>query len=283
MKDKSNNKLRIALITLICILLVGLMFVTIFFSVTRTKSLPYNVITLNTDNLPTPQEQVDEGYVQLSDVKMHYIQYGTSGHPLILLHGNAGDTDSLKEAATYLANDYIVYTVDSRCHGLSSDPGVISYDLMAKDIYEFANAKGLVKPYIMGHSDGGMTAIAIASNYPSFPGAIISCGSNSRPEEFKPYFTIAVKINNAFKPSILNDMMLTLPDFNEEYLGRITCPTYIVAGEYDIMPLSDTVYIHNSIPNSKIAIIAWATHSAYMSHNGKKAYILARDYLNTLE
>ena len=248
----------------------------------RKQSEKHNLITLDTSSLPTPLTKPEiDSFVQLSEVKMHYQVYGHGKAPLILIHGNGGSVDSLDEAAGYLANDYTVYLTESRCHGQSSDPGEISYSLMAKDIAEFIKAMNLEKPVVMGHSDGGMIAIALASEYPDLPKAIISCGSNSHPSKFKPYFTIGVKINNLFHKDKLNDMMLTLPDFNEEYLGRITCPAYVVAGEYDIMWLSDTVYINSAIKNSDIAIIKSGTHSSYMSHDGKQAYILAKNWLES--
>lgn len=249
----------------------------------RVRSKQYNLITLDTSSVPVPvTEPETDAFVQLSEVNMHYQVYGHGKKPLILIHGNGGSLNSLDEAASYLANDYTVYLTESRCHGQSSDPGEISYSLMAKDMAEFIAAMKLEKPYIMGHSDGGMIAIALASEYPDVPGAIISCGSNSKPSRFKPYFTIGVWFSNLFHKDKLNDMMLTLPDFNEEYLGRITCPAYVVAGEYDIMWLSDTVYIHNAIKDSDIAIIKSASHSTYMSHDGKQAYVLAADWLAEL-
>ena len=249
----------------------------------RTQSKKYNLITLDESDLPEPITEPEfDGFVQLSEVKMHYQVYGHGKTPLILIHGNGGSVNSLHEAATYLANDYTVYLTESRCHGQSSDPGKISYSLMAKDMSEFIAAMKLEKPLVMGHSDGGMIAIALASEYPDLPGAIISCGSNSRPSTFKLYFTIGVSINNLFHKDKLNDMMLTLPDFNEEYLSKITCPAYIVAGEYDIMWLSDTVYIHSAVKNSDIAIIKSASHSTYMSHNGRKAYVLATEWFDKI-
>lgn len=66
----------------------------------------------------------------------------------------------------------------------------------------------------------------------------------------KPYFIIGVKINNMLRHDKLNDMMLTLPDLTADMLGNITAPTYIVAGEHDIMWLSDTVYIHEKSPTA---------------------------------
>ena len=84
------------------------------------------------------------------------------------------------------------------------------------------------------------------------------------------------------KPDKLNDMMLTLPDIDAEKLSKITCPAYIVAGEYDIMWLSDTVFIHENIKDSKVAIIKGANHGSYISQDGKQAYVLARDFFAEL-
>ena len=248
----------------------------------RNESKKYNLITLDEPDIApiaTPAEEFD---IELTDITMHYAVYGDEGYPLILVHGNGGSKNSLKEAASYLANEYKVYVIESRCHGQSSDPGVISYDLMAKDIKEFIEAMGLEKPYLMGHSDGGINALTVAYTYPDLLGGFISCGANTTPDTFKPYFPLGVKIFDTFKPSILNDMMLTLPQMNEELLSKITCPAYIVAGEYDIMWLSDTVFIHRCIEGSKIAIIKSADHSSYISQNGKQAYSLAKEFFASL-
>ena len=244
----------------------------------------YNAITLDTSRVPTPVEEPEtDDFVQLSQVRMHYRVYGKGKPPLVLIHGNGGSVNSLKEAALYLANDFTVYLPESRCHGQSSDPGEISYELMAKDIKEFIDAMGLKKPVVMGHSDGGINAITLASMYPDVPGAIISTGANSHPKTFKLYFPLGVAIKNLFAPDKLNDMMLTLPDFTPEYLGRITCPAYIVSGQFDIMWISDTVYIHENIKGSDMAIVSGASHSTYMSQDGKKAYVLATGWLKTIE
>lgn len=277
---KSKKVLKvIGSVALACVVGAGIWQVAV-----HQQSKKYNMITLDISNVPYPvTTPVKEDDIQLSEIKMHYSVYGESGYPLILVHGNGGSQDSLKEAATYLANDYTVYVIESRCHGQSSDPGVISYDLMAKDIKEFIEEMNLEKPFLMGHSDGGINALTVAYTYPDLLGGFISCGANTTPETFKPYFTIAVKVNDIFKPNKLNDMMLTLPQMNEELLSKITCPAYIVAGEFDIMWLSDSVLIHESIKDSKIAIIKGADHSSYISQDGKKAYVLAKDFFSTIE
>ncbi len=277
------SKTKIAITVTGALIAIAAVGIGIWFGVVRAHSLKYNLITLKNRELPAPQKPTEDAFVQLSDVNMHFVKYGEGEKTVILLHGNGGSAKSLSEAAAYLANEYTVYCLESRCHGQSSDPGVITYDLMAKDVYEFINAKGLVKPFVMGHSDGGMVALAAASHYPDLLGAVISCGSNSNPETLKAFFRTKVKINNAFKKDKLNDLMLTLPDFTPEFLGRITAPVLVVAGEFDIMPLSDTVYIHDNIANSEIAIVKMANHSSYMSHDGKQAYALAHDYFSKIQ
>ncbi len=278
---KKGKKILTALGATALVIAVG---VGSYLAVVRHESKKYNLITLDTSNIPTPvTESEGEFDVQLSDMKMHYVVYGKEGYPLILVHGNGGSKNSLDEAARYLANDYKVYVIESRCHGQSTDTDEITYDLMAKDIKEFCEALKLEKPYLIGHSDGGINALSVAANYPDLLGGFIACGANSKPETFKPYFTALVKIQDMGKHEKLNELMLTLPQFDKEKLSKITCPAYIVAGEYDIMWLSDTVFIHESIDGSDVAIIKSGGHSSYMSHDGKQTYVLAKDFFSKLE
>lgn len=279
MSKKKKVLIGIGAALLACVAGVG-----IWLTAVHIESKKYNMITIDTSSLPEPVSgPVKEDDIQLSEVKMHYAQYGQSGHPLILVHGNGRSHEALEEAALYLANNYTVYAIDSRCHGQSSDPEDISYDLMAKDIKEFIEALGLEKPYILGHSDGGINALTVAYTYPDLLGGIVSCGANSTPQTMKPFFIIDVKFSNMFKHNKLNDMMLTQPQITAQKLSKIKCPTYIVAGEFDIMYLSDTAFIHNSVKGSKVAIIKGGDHSSYISHDGKQAYVLAHDFFSSIE
>lgn len=266
-----------------CIALACAIGAACYLTAVHVQSKKYNLITLDTSSLPEPVPgPVKEDDIQLSEVKMHYAVYGEKGHPVILVHGNGGSHKSLEEAALYLANDYTVYAIDSRCHGQSSDPGEISYDLMAKDIKEFIEKMKLEKPYILGHSDGGINALTVAYTYPDLLGGFVSCGANTSPDTMKPYFLLGVKLSDRGRHDKLNEMMLTEPHIDKEKLSKIKCPAYIVAGEFDIMKLSDTVFIHDSVKDSKIAIIKGADHSAYISHDGKQAYVLAHEFFQSL-
>ena len=277
MKTKKKRIVTVSIV-LALVFAVGVALAA-YLGTVRVQSQRYNLVDLShPTDLPTMQQAVEDDYVQLAEVRMHYVRYGQGEQPVVLIHGNGGNCGSLEKLARYLANDYSVYCVDSRCQGKSSDPGVITYDLMAADMWQFIQAKLTVKPYVLGHSDGGIVAIALASLYPDSVAAIMPCGANSHPDKFKFYFTWGVKLSSLFHKDKLNDLMLRLPDFTPDYLARITVPTLVVAGEYDIMPLSDTVYIHSHIAGSEIAIVKGADHSVYISQKGDRIYGLAADF-----
>ena len=267
------------ILPLIAATTVGVVFAS-HYLIVRIVSSKHNLITLKEGELPNKQESNDEGYVQLSEVNMHYVKYGEATQSVILIHGNGGSSNSLKELAEYLANDYSVYCIDSRCQGLSSDPGIISYEAMANDTYEFINLKGLEKPYIIGHSDGGIIGIILSANHPETLRANIACGANSTPKGLKNSYIRDVKHREKNK---LYTLMLEEPNLTKEFLSKIQTPTYVVAGEFDVIRLSDTVFLHKNIPNSKIAIIKNHHHSTYMSKNGKLAYQLVNPYFKELE
>ena len=258
---------------------VGAVFAS-HFIIVRAWSIKYNLTTLLERELPPVQEAIKDDFVQLSEVKMHYVQYGQKEQSVILVHGNRGSSNSLKELASYLANDYSVYCIDSRCHGESSDPGILSYDLMAKDVYEFINAKGLTNPYFVGHSDGGIIGIILSANYPNAIKANIACGANSKPKGLKNNYLRTCKRN---KDNKYYKLMLDEPNLTKDILSKIKTPTYIVAGEYDVIRLSDTIFLHKNIPDSRIAIIKNNGHSTYISKNGKLIYHLAYDYFKELD
>ncbi len=269
---------RIAFIVIAVVLSVAILALSVYFLTVHCKSSKY-LIKIDVSSVPSPSAyEITENDVELTFGKMHYAKVGIGEQAVILVHGNGSSHKKLISLAKYLSNRYTVFLPDSRCHGESDSVDKISYKLISADLVEFADKLGIVKPIVVGHSDGGIVAINTAIEYPDFMKAFVSFGANSHPSKFKFYFTLQVKIKNFFKHSILNDMMLNEPNFTSSDLASIRVPAYIVAGEFDIMPLSDTVYIHENIKDSDIAIVQGGNHVNYV-HDGKQAYKLVSDFL----
>ena len=86
-----------------------------------------------------------------------------AGHPVVLLHFLAGDADDWAGVAEALAADgRWVVAPDLRGHGASGRTPDYSLALMRDDVLALADALGLERFDLVGHSMGGSVAVLVA-------------------------------------------------------------------------------------------------------------------------
>ena len=89
------------------------------------------------------------------------------GKPLIILHGFLGMSDNWKTlAGEYAQAGFLVHALDLRNHGRSFHADEFSYEVMAKDVYDYCLQNNLDKIDVIGHSMGGKTAMLLATLHP---------------------------------------------------------------------------------------------------------------------
>ena len=93
--------------------------------------------------------------------------YGTSGPPLLILHGLFGCGQNWHTQARALRNRFSVHTLDQRNHGRSFHAREMTYPLMAGDVRRYMDAHKLERAHVLGHSMGGKTAMALALAHPA--------------------------------------------------------------------------------------------------------------------
>lgn len=236
-----------AAIIITVILVAAIIGVSSWLIAVTAKSGKYNLIKVKKSGVPNAVSGDPEEYdVEVNGINMHYAVMG-KGSPLILIHGNGGSHEELLGLMRYFANDYRVYAPDSRNQGKSGTSDELSYKLMASDYKAFIDALNIEKPLVIGHSDGGIIAIQMSMDYPTLLKGFVAFGANSRPAGMRSYFTTWAKRKYKKTNDPLYRIMIEEPDFSEEQLGKITTPAYIVAGEFDIVKLEDTVYLHCDI------------------------------------
>ncbi len=110
-------------------------------------------------------------------VKLSFEETG-HGKAVVLIHGWTCDRSYFAPQRDHLARTHRVVSVDLRGHGESDKPqGPYTIAGFADDVAWLCQDLGLVKPIVIGHSMGGMTALEVAARHPDLPRAIVACDS----------------------------------------------------------------------------------------------------------
>ncbi|MGJ8530841.1 MAG: alpha/beta fold hydrolase [Alphaproteobacteria bacterium] len=109
---------------------------------------------------------INDQTVTVGDQTFRYLSAGTSGTPIVLIHGWPQSADEFRPIMPDLAANHMVYAVDISGVGGSTAPGQDwSKQALAGDIKEFADALGIEDPIVAGHDIGGMVAYAYAREF----------------------------------------------------------------------------------------------------------------------
>lgn len=121
-------------------------------------------------------------------LKIHSLDYGGSGHPLIILPGITSPAATMDFIARDLSNLGRVIVPDLRGRGLSDDASDFSLESYANDVEDILKAWGLSHPILIGHSLGArIAAAAVARDTSLYSGALLLDPPMSGPD--RPYPT----------------------------------------------------------------------------------------------
>lgn len=129
--------------------------------------------------------------VDVDGGRIQYFDHG-SGPALLLVHGLTGQMRHFRHSLfDRLKRDYRVVIVDRPGNGYSAPPppGAASVAAQARTIAHFAEAIGLDRPLVVGHSLGGAIALALAVNFPDhIAGLALIAPATHPPPEVPPVF-----------------------------------------------------------------------------------------------
>lgn len=115
-----------------------------------------------------------EAFFDSDGVKLHYIDWGGTGEPMVLLAGLGDTAHQYRGLAPKLASRFRVVGLTRRGHGQSDRPN-FGYDLttLVEDIRRFFDALGIERSILVGHSFGGLEIPLFAIRYPQRVEAIV--------------------------------------------------------------------------------------------------------------
>lgn len=108
-----------------------------------------------------------EAFFDSDGIRLHYMDYGGHGSPLVLLAGLGGTAHLFRGLAPRLSRRFRVVALTRRGHGRSDRPDD-GYDIetLVEDIRRFLDALGIERAAFAGHSFAGIELPLFAIRYP---------------------------------------------------------------------------------------------------------------------
>lgn len=157
--------------------LAGLLAAAIAPAIAYAQALPLWATVPDVPPLPRPERS---GFVDHDGAKLYFaIFHQGAGSPVILLHGGLASSDSWGFEVPKLARMHEVIVMDTRGHGRSTlGPGPLGFRQFASDVVAVLDAAGVRRASVVGLSDGGITGLMLAVNYPHRVNRLFVWGAN---------------------------------------------------------------------------------------------------------
>jgi len=110
---------------------------------------------------------LEDRFVPVNGVRLHYLDWGGAGEPLLFLPGNGEPASALKWFAQRFYPWFRPLALTRRGMGKSDIPdGPYTIDQLVQDIHGFLDAIHIQRVSLVGHSLGGAEATLFAAEYP---------------------------------------------------------------------------------------------------------------------
>jgi pimeloyl-ACP methyl ester carboxylesterase len=219
-------------------------------------------------------------FYNIRGIKIYCEVYG-SGKPLLMIHGNGGTIKSFENNIAYFSKKYKVIVADSRSQGKSVDEGdSLSFEMMADDEAALLDILHVKAAYVIGWSDGGITALLLAMRHPRKVIKLASTGANLWPDstavissvwkrDLITYSLLKNKIFASFSEKNRKKLFMLdwlQPNIPLSALQVIRCPSLIIAGDHDVITIQHTTLIYENIPRAYLWIVPNSGHGTLIEH-----------------
>lgn len=166
-------------------------------------SLTYNAFT--GDHEPPPDGLQ---FVAAGDINTRYETWGTTGTPVVLVHGAAESVETWSKLVPLLARDHRVYAYDITGYGYSERKAPYTVEHLAAQLLGFLDAMhlggpGQPRPVLVGHSLGAGVAAEATLEAPNRIGALMFLDGDGLPLPGGRTSFIRHVFVNPYKTSVL--------------------------------------------------------------------------------
>lgn len=229
-------------------------------------------------------DTVSSRFAKINDVKIHYKIYGTGSDALFLLHGSMECMTEWDKQLVDFSKRYKVITMDNRGHGKSTfTDRKMDYFLMSEDVLALMSVLKIDSAHIVGFGDGGIIGLYLAITHPEKVRKLVAIGANYKVDTSVVYHEVLEKVKawdddkvysfvrNNFRgwpndnmltqfTTRMKTMLLTEPNLTIGDLNKIKCPALFMTGDHDIIKMSHTSEMFESVQRGYLAVIPGAKH-----------------------
>jgi N-formylmaleamate deformylase len=237
-----------------------------------------------------PSTFIGGACVRANGVRQHYLRFGGSGRPVLLLPGITSPAATWAFVGERLGRNFDAYVVDARGRGLSQSGDGLDYglDAMAADVAALAQALKLEDYALVGHSMGARTALRAAARHGASPARLAMVdppvsGPGRRPypaelpwyvdslrlsqggcdgEALRPFFPSWTRAQLALRAEWLHTchegaVVTAFEDFGRDDIHadfpQLACPALLmVAGRAGVILPEDEEEIQRLAPNCRV-------------------------------
>ena len=108
------------------------------------------------------------GWADVGDLRVHYLDWGGDGAPVVALHGLASSCHWYDLVAPLLRRDFRIIAPDQRGHGKTAQAtNGYDWETLSRDVAGMMDRLGIEQAAVLGHSWGGHVASAVAAHQPN--------------------------------------------------------------------------------------------------------------------
>ncbi len=195
-------------------------------------------------------------FVQLDDLNLHYLEWGSPEKPpIVMLHGWQDTAWLYKRIGRQFADEFHLFSLDLRGHGQTAKEGEPQFQPQAviiADVEKFLNALDLREVLLVGYSFGGTIAHRLVAD---------------SPERIKALVIIDISVENTeatFHPNPDPEKVKISIAKAWERFKRVQVPTLLIMAENSHLLKRDTAEkMLSTIPKGKLAIIENSDHRVF--------------------
>jgi pimeloyl-ACP methyl ester carboxylesterase len=203
---------------------------------------------------------------------------------VVCLHGSGADSIVWSAQLSRLRKNYNIIAPDLPAHGRSEGSTLRVAADYAEWLNAFAQALGLKRFFLMGHSFGGAVVQEFARIYPAKAAGLVLIGTGARfrlsgtyralfekgldpgdpaarqqiPEQFREAFSF---LQDNSGSALHADLMAAGRFDSRDWIGTVTAPVLVVRGANDCVTPSDMPSeLANMLPNAELVTIGDAGH-----------------------